>query len=162
MGLLKFCQWLSVTPLSVWLRESPYPFPVLIIIHVITIALFGGIVVMGNLRVLGWAMRGVPVSQMIGQFRTWKWVAFAILLVSGLLIAASDPLEYNSNIMWWISLGVLALAGANAAVFRYGVYRTVASWDRDVVTPPAARRWAGISLAMWIGLIFIGRAIAFF
>ena len=162
MGLLKFCQWLSVTPLSVWLRESPYPFPVLIIIHVITIALFGGIVVMGNLRVLGWAMRGVPVSQMIGQFRTWKWVAFAILLVSGLLIAASDPLEYNSNIMWWISLGVLALAGANAAVFRCGVYRTVASWDRDVVTPPAARRWAGISLAMWIGLIFIGRAIAFF
>jgi len=162
MGLLKFCQWLSGTPLSVWLRESPYPFPVLIIIHIITIALFGGMVVMGNLRVLGWAMRGVPVSQMIGQFRAWKWVAFAILLGSGLLIAVSDPMEYYNNIMWWISLGGLALAGVNAAVFRYGIYRSVASWDKDIVTPPAARRWAGISLAIWIGLIFIGRAIAFF
>ncbi len=162
MGLLRFCQWLSQTPLSVWLRESPYPFPILIIIHIISIALFGGMVVMGNLRVLGWAMRAVPVSQMIGQFRAWKWVAFAILLISGLLIAASDPLEYYSNIMFWISLGVLALAGVNAAIFRYGVYRTVAAWDEATVAPPSARRWAGVSLAIWIGLIFIGRAIAFF
>jgi len=162
MGLLKFCQWLGGTPFSVWLRESPYPFPVLIIIHIITIALFGGMVVIGNLRVLGWAMRGVPVSQVIGQFRAWKWVAFAILLVSGLLIAASDPMEYYNNIMWWISLGVLALAAVNAAIFRYGIYRSVASWDQDVVTPWSARRWAGISLAIWIGSVFIGRAIAFF
>ena len=162
MELLKFCQWLNGTPLSVWLRESPYPFPILIIIHVLSIALFGGIVVMGNLRVLGWAMRGVAVTRLIGQFRAWKWVAFAILLISGLLIAASDPMEYYDNIMWWISLGVLAVAGVNAAVFRYGVYRSVAAWDRELVAPPAARRWAGISLAIWIGLIFIGRAIAFF
>lgn len=162
MSLLSFCQWLNQTPLSVWLRESPYPFPILIIVHIISIALFGGMVVMGNLRVLGWAMRGVPVSQMIGQFRSWKWVAFAILLISGLLIAASDPLEYYGNIMWWISLAVLALAGVNAAIFRYGIYRRVAAWDDAAVTPPSARRWAGISLAIWIGLIFIGRAIAFF
>jgi hypothetical protein len=162
MGLLGFCQWLNQTPFSAWLREAPYPFPILIVMHVIAIALFGGMVVMGNLRVLGWAMRGVPVSQMIGQFRAGKWVAFAILLISGLLIAASDPLEYYSNIMWWISLTVLALAGVNAAIFRYGIYRTVAAWDDAAVTPPSARRWAGISLGIWIALIFIGRAIAFF
>ena len=162
MDLLKFCQWLGSTSLSVWLRESPYPFPVLIIIHIITIALFGGMVVMGNLRVLGWTMRGVPVSQMIGQFRAWKWAAFGILLVSGLLIAASDPMEYYSNIMWWISVGVLCLAGVNGGIFHYGIYRSVAAWDRDLPAPWAARRWAGISLALWIGLIFIGRAIAFF
>ena len=60
MGLLSFCQWLNQTPFSAWLREAPYPFPILIVIHVIAIALFGGMVVMGNLRVLGWAMRGVP------------------------------------------------------------------------------------------------------
>ena len=162
MSLLSFCQWLNQTPLSVWLREAPYPFPVLIITHVISIALFGGMVVMGNLRVLGWAMRRVPVSQLIGQFRAWKWVAFAILLISGLLIAASDPLEYYDNIMFWISLGVLVAAGVNGAIFRYGVYRTVAAWDETALAPASARRWAGVSLAIWIGMVFIGRAIAFF
>ena len=162
MGLLSFCEWLNQTPFSVWLREAPYPFPILIIVHVISVALFGGIVVMGNLRVLGWALRGAPVSQIIGQFRAWKWLGLAILLISGLGIAASDPLEYYGNIMWWISLGMLALAGVNAAIFRYGIYRSVAEWDDAVVTPEPARRWAGCSLGIWIALIFIGRAIAFF
>ena len=79
MSFLSFCQWLSQTPLSIWLRDAPYPYPVLLIVHVISIALFGGTVVIGNLRVLGKTMRSVPVSQVIGQFRAWKWVAFAIL-----------------------------------------------------------------------------------
>ncbi len=162
MSFLSFCQWLSQTPLSIWLREAAYPFPVLLITHVISIALFGGMVVMGNLRVLGKAMRDVPVSQVIGQFRAWKWVAFAILLVSGTLVAMSDPMEYYSNVMWWISLGVLLVAGLNAAIFRYGVYRSVAAWDEAAVAPAGARRWAGVSLILWITMIFAGRAIAFF
>jgi hypothetical protein len=162
MSFLNFCHWLSQTPFSIWLRESPYPFPVLLITHVFSIALFGGMVVMANLRVLGKAMREVPVSQVIGQFRAWKWVAFAILLMSGTLIAMSDPMEYYSNVMWWISLGILAVAGLNAAIFRYGVYRSVAAWDEAAVAPASARRWAGVSLFLWVALIFAGRAIAFF
>jgi hypothetical protein len=162
MSFLSFCQWLSQTPLSVWLRDAPYPYPVLLIIHVISIALFGGMVVIGNLRVLGKTMRDVPVSQVIGQFRAWKWVAFAILLVTGTLVAASDPMEYYDNVMFWISLGVLLLAGVNAAIFRYGIYRSVAAWDDATVAPVSARRWAGVSLFLWIALIFAGRATAFF
>jgi hypothetical protein len=162
MSLLSFCQWLSQTPFSIWLRESPYPYPVLLMIHVVSIALFGGMVVIGNLRVLGKTMRDVAVSQVIRQFRAWKWVGFAILLVTGTLVAMSDPLEYYDNIMFWISLGVLAVAGLNAAIFRYGVYRSVAVWDHAVVAPASARRWAGVSLFLWIALIFAGRATAFF
>jgi hypothetical protein len=162
MGFMSFCQWLSETTFSKNLREAPYPFPVLIIIHIITIALFGGMVVMGNLRVLGWAMKSVPVSQVIEQFRPWKWTAFSLLLVSGTLLAASDPVEYGANIMFWISNALLLIVGLNAMVFHFGAYQGVAGWDAAVETPPAARRWAGISLALWIILIFAGRAIAFF
>jgi hypothetical protein len=162
MSLLGFCQWLSQTRFSIFLRDAPYPYPVLLIIHVITIALFGGMVVMGNLRVLGIAMKSVLVSQLIDQFRAWKWFAFAILLITGTLLAMSDPLEYYGNIMFWISLGLLVAAGVNGAIFRYGIYQTVATWDDAVVTPVSARRWAGISLFLWILLIFAGRAIAFF
>lgn len=157
-----FCKWLSGTPLSVFLRDAPYPYPVLLIIHVISIALFGGMVAMSALRVLGVAMQRVPVSQVIDQFRWWKWVAFAILLVTGALLAVSDPMEYHDNIMFWISLGLLLAAGVNAAVFRYGIYRSVATWDEALITPADARRWAYVSLFLWILLIFSGRAIAFF
>jgi hypothetical protein len=162
MSFLHFCQWLGGTPFSIWLRESPYPYPVLLIIHIVTIALFGSMVVMGNLRVLGWAMRTVPVSQVIGQFRPWKWIAFALLLITGLLVAASDPLEYYDNVMFWISMGVLFVAGVNAVIFYLGAYRDVAEWEQADVAPEGARRWAQFSLVLWIALIFSGRATAFF
>jgi len=162
MSLLRFCEWLSQTPFSIWLREAPYPYPVLLMVHVVTIALFGSMVVMGNLRVLGWAMRSVPVSEVIVQFRPWKWTAFVLLFVTGILIAASDPMEYYGNIMFWISNAVLVLAGINALIFYRGAYRTVASWDQADATPDGATRWAQISLILWILLIFAGRAIAFF
>jgi hypothetical protein len=162
MSFFSFCQWLSQTSLSIWLREAPYPFPILLMIHVTSLALFGGMVVMGNLRVLGLTMRNVPVSQVIGQFRAWKWLGFAILLVTGLLVAMSDPMEYYDNIMFWISLVVLLIAGVNAAIFRYGVYGSVAEWDTADVGPVSARRWAGVSIFLWIALIFAGRATAFF
>ncbi|HEY6905518.1 MAG TPA: DUF6644 family protein [Candidatus Acidoferrales bacterium] len=162
MGLLKFCEWLSHTSLSISLREGTYDYPVLLIVHVLSVALFGGMVAIGNLRVLGLAMRGVPVSQVIEQFRPWKWTGFALLLLTGTLLSISDPVEYGGNVMYWISLLLLLAAGANAFVFRFGIYRSVASWDRAAVTPPSARRWAGLSLALWIALVFAGRAIAFF
>jgi len=162
MGLLKFCEWLSHTSWSVSLREGTYDYPVLLIIHVLSIALFGGMVAIGNLRVLGAAMRRVPVSQVIEQFRPWKWIGFGVLLVTGILLSISDPVEYGANVMYWISLLLLVAAGVNAFVFRFGIYRSVASWDDAPITPPSARRWAGVSLALWIALIFAGRAIAFF
>ncbi len=160
--LFNFCHWLSQTPFSVWLREAPYPYPVLLIIHVITIAVFGGMVAMGNLRVLGLAMRSVPVSQVIGQFRPWKWTAFVVLLITGLLVTASDPIEYYGNVMFWISNALLVVAGVNAMIFYFGAYRSVSNWDTDVTTPSGARRWAATSLTLWVVLIFAGRAIAFF
>ena len=39
MALLKFCEWLSHTSWSVSLREGTYDYPVLLIIHVLSIAL---------------------------------------------------------------------------------------------------------------------------
>jgi hypothetical protein len=162
MGFMSFCQWLSETNFSKHLREAPYDFPILVIIHIVTIALFGGMVVMGNLRVLGIAMRSAPVSELIDQFRPWKWTAFALLLASGTLLAMSDPVEYAGNIMFWISNVLLLVAGCNAILFHFGAYQSVAAWGSASRAPESARRWAAVSLFLWIILIFAGRAIAFF
>lgn len=154
-------QWLSDTQVSTALREDPYPYPVLGTIHVLSIALFGGMIAMGNLRVLGYAMRGVPVSQVIGQFRPWKWTGFAILAATGALLTLSEPLDLYDNAFFWLSLALLALVGLNAWIFRYGIYRSVGEWDTSEAAPPPARRWAWISIALWIALVFAGRLIAF-
>ncbi len=162
MSLLQWCTWLSGSSFSIWLREAPYPYPVLLIIHLITIALFGGLCILLNLRVLGLALPQVPITHVLQQSRPWKWSALLILTITGLLIAASDPLEYHDNPMFWASLGVLAVAGLNAWYFHARTCRNIALWDMAQLTPAAARRWAWSSLGLWVVLIFMGRAIAFF
>lgn len=161
MSLHAAVQWLTDTQISTALREDPYPYPVLGTIHVLSIALFGGMVAMGNLRVLGYAMRDVPVSQVIDQFRPWKWTGFAILAVTGILLTLSEPLDCYHSIFFWVSLALLILVGINAWIFHSGIYRRVAEWDTVKLAPPPARQWAWISLALWIALVFAGRLIAF-
>jgi Family of unknown function (DUF6644) len=154
-------QWLSDTNFSTALREDPYPYPVLSVIHVFSIALFGGMIALGNLRVLGYTMRDVPVSQVIDQFRAWKWTGFAILAVTGVFLTLSEPLDLYDNAYFWLSLVLLALVGLNAWVFHSGIYRRVSDWDTAQIAPPPARRWAWVSLFLWIALVFAGRLIAF-
>jgi len=88
-----FFYWLDQTGFSNWLRYSPYPFPVLIMLHVVTIGVLGVTVIMCNLRVLGFAMRETSMTEIFKQFRAWKWISFVLLLVTGLLITISDPVE---------------------------------------------------------------------
>ena len=107
-------------------------------------------------------MRSVPVSEVIGQFRAWKWTGFVFLLGTGILLTISDPMEYRDNIMYWISTILLVAVGVNALIFSRGAYRSVASWDLAAVAPESARRWAQVSLFLWIALVFAGRGIAFF
>ncbi len=162
MSPAHFFAWLSETAVSNWLRYSPYPYPVLIMIHVIAIAVFGGMVVMGNLRVLGYAMKQTPVSEILNQFRVLKWIGFCVFFLTGLLMTISDPMEYYTNIMYWLSIVLLVLAGINAWIFHHGAETNVTEWEADPVAPVGARGWAICSLILWISMIGVGRAIAFF
>jgi hypothetical protein len=161
MTLLGLCQWLNDTPWSVALRESPWDYYIFGAIHILGIGLFGGMVVLGDLRLLGIALGRERVSEVLGRFRPWKWTGFAAVLVSGALLALSEPLDCYHSKSFWASLLLLVLFGANALAFHFGIYRSVAAWDEASSTPPAARLAAGISLFLLAALVLAGRGIAF-
>ena len=52
-----------------YIRESGYTYPMILSIHLATIAVFGGMILMTDLRILGLAMRSVPVSLAKGYDR---------------------------------------------------------------------------------------------
>ena len=161
MTLLGLCQWLNDTSWSVALRESPWDYYMLGAMHILGIGLFGGMVLLGDLRLLGIAMRRVRVSEALDQLRPWKWAGFGAVLASGVLLALSEPLDCYHSRSFWVSLVLLALCGANALAFRFGIYRSVAAWDEASSTPRAARLAAGLSLFLLAALVFAGRGIAF-
>ena len=159
--MLSVCQWIFQTPLSVAVRESIWIYPILNVLHCAGILLVAGTIIVVDLRLLGLGMRRSPISSVVGQVLPWTLGGFGFMFITGSLLAWSEPVRlYHSFFFPW-KLVFLAIAGANAFLFHYGVYRTVGAWDSSSLTPARARLAGVVSIVCWICVIATGRAIGY-
>ena len=70
-SLVAFFQRLGDPSWSIGLHESRYAYDFIESIHVWTLCLFFGLAVMFDLRLLGWTMREVPVSELARRLLPW-------------------------------------------------------------------------------------------
>ena len=159
--MLGFLEWLGSTPWSVALLESLWVWPLVESTHVLVLGLFVGTVVMNDLRLIGWVMKSVPVSEVTGRLLPWTRAGFAVMVATGLLIFYSNPVGYYHNIFFRFKVLLLILAGLNAFVFHARIHKNVAKWDLDPVAPRAARIAGAVSLVSWALIIVAGRMIAY-
>jgi len=161
MSLLDFVTWLADSSWSVGLHESRYGYPIVESVHVWALCLFFGLAVMFDLRLLGWTMKKVPVSEVARRLQPWTIAGFVVMVISGLLLFSAIPLRSYQNIFFRVKLVLLMLAGINVWIFHSRVYRGVTAWDLDAAPPRTARIAGAVSLMLWVGIIFAGRMIAY-
>ena len=161
MSLLGFCQWLAETQWSIALHESLWVYPLVESTHVWALALFVGFAVVLDLQLLGLALRKVPVSEVARKLLPWTVAGFIVMIVTGGLLFYAIPVRTYQNIFFRVKVLLLILAGINVWVFHSTVWRRVAAWDRDPVTPKSARFAGAASLVLWTCIIFAGRMIAY-
>lgn len=161
MSPLEFCQWLATTPGSIALHESQYMYPLVESAHVLTLCVFVGLAVMLDLRLLGLALRQVPVTEVVGRLTPWLKSGFFVMAVTGMLLFYAIPVRSFQNVFFRAKILFLILAGVNVWVFNSGVYRSVARWTLDPVPPKRARMAAVLSLVLWACIVIAGRMIAY-
>ena len=161
MSILEICAWLEATSPATAITESEWMFPTIETFHVLALTMVFGSIMMLDLRLLGVANRTRGVMELTEEILPWTWSAFIIAAISGALMFISAATKYYNNIPFRIKLILLALAGINMAVFHLTGYRSAASWNHGTPTPHSARIAAGLSLALWIGVIFAGRWVGF-
>jgi hypothetical protein len=154
-----FLDWIESTNLSIAIREGGLPYPIIGGIHLLSIALFGGMLLITDLRLLGWAMRGRLVSDVWSQFRPWKHLGFWVVTISGLLLTWAEPIRLYKSPSFWVKMILFALVGVHALVFRRSVYGHPEKLDAEITS--LAKLAAVLSLLLWFGLIVSGRLIAF-
>ena len=159
MSLVAILKWVESTDLSTAIREGALLYPIIGGFHLLAIALFGGMLVMTDLRLLGWAMQQRRVSKVLEQFRVWKRVGFVLVASSGLLLGWAEPLKLYRSPSFWAKMALLVLVGIHALVFRNSVYENAKALDARLT--PRAKLAAAMSLILWAGLIVTGRLIAF-
>ena len=161
MSIKGFLEWLGATPGSVALHESHYVFLGVLTVHVMTLCLFAGMAFIIDLRLLGFAMRQVPASELVSRLVPWSVAGLTVMIVSGSLLFYAAPLDRYENLFFRAKLVLLVLAGANVWLFHRTAYRRVAEWERDEIPPLGARVAGGLGLTLWIGIILAGRMIPY-
>ena len=160
MSLRSWFEWMDAFPSSIAMRESLYAFPVLLTIHLISLVMFAGFVVMMDLRLLGVAYRGTSFSEVQARLFPWQMVGMVLTSLAGLLLFYAQPMRYFGRVLYWIKMALMVLAGVNALVFHLTTYRSVAKWD--TAGPPLGAKVAGgLSLALWAGIVTFGRLTAY-
>jgi hypothetical protein len=161
MSVLSFAQWVQSTWFFTALRGSAYVYPIVLSTHMIAIALFGGMILLVDVRLLGWAMRKYTVSEMVNQLRPLKRVGFLLLVTCGALMAGCKAEEYYYNAFFRTKMTLLVLVGVHALVFRRSVYRNTTALDAAPQVPAQAKLAASLSLILWTSLVIAGRGIGY-
>ncbi len=159
--ILDLCRWLESTSVSVYIRESTWTYPIVESVHVLGLSLFMGLLLMWDLRLVGLTLRKIPVSRMWRGLFPWIGLGAVIMIVSGVLLFWSDPVRFYANVFFRVKVIGLVLALANAMAFHFGIERRIVDWDTATPPPRAARMAGALSIALWAGIIVVGRLVAY-
>ena len=135
-----------------WIASHPIAYPGLEVLHITGISLLLGSLVLLELRVWGFASE-LPVKPLARLALSVTLCGFGLVVASGLLMFAANPAELLSNRAFLIKMGLVQLAGLNAAWFhgRNSLERADA----------LARVQTVLSLGIWFAAIICGRWIAY-
>jgi hypothetical protein len=143
-------------------RESALIYPVVMTTHLACIAVFGGMILMTDLRLLGVAMTDRSIGEVVAKFRPWKRLGFCIMVTMGALLASSEAVKYTPNPFFWAKMTFLTLIGIHALIFRPLVYNNTEELDRSPTIPGRAKLAGALSLLLWFSVLTMGRLIGYY
>ncbi len=158
---LSLAQWAQSTDFFTALRSSWYVYPIVMSTHLLGIALFGGLILMTNLRLLGLAMGKYSVTDVVGQLRVPKQIGLIVVATCGILMLGSKAEEYYYNIFFRLKLVFLALMFLHGWIFRRSVYYNTEEIDRSPQVPGRVKLAACSSLLIWACIACAGRGIGY-
>ena len=136
------------------LNNNEWSFPLLEIIHIVSIAAAVGTIAIVDLRLLGLGMRRATAAQLVRGTQLWTLSGILVALLSGAVLVTTDPLNYIGNAAFQFKLTCLAAA----LVYHYTVHLKVATSQHSVL---GGRLAAAISIAFWVSVVFGGIFYAF-
>ena len=156
---------LEASGLGQAMRESPWLFPAVEIVHIVGIGLLFGSIAILDLRLLGFS-KSISVKRLASHVLPWTAAAFLLIVPSGIMMFIAHATDLISSPLFAVKMCLIMAAGVNAALFHTIVFPSVAVWDseemRKLGPPPSARACAAASLLIWISVIACGRLLADF
>ncbi|MDA0790609.1 MAG: hypothetical protein O2780_14265 [Proteobacteria bacterium] len=157
MELLFIFEWLDTSTLAGISKAYGGVFAMVQTVHLVSIALLGGMVLVSDLRLLNLLLTSVPVPQVMDTTRKWITIALITVTLSGVYQASAVAIKLYHNSSFWakmagFAMGLLFLYVVKWPLLRHGV---------DSLNPWTVRLVAVASLTIWFSVAATGRWIGF-
>ena len=162
--MLKFWDFISYfedSALADNIRENDLLFPLIESVHVLSICLVVGSILVVDLRLLGLASVSRPVSRVTSGILPLTWCAFAVAVASGFLLFISNATKYLANGYFVAKILLICAAGLNMAIFHAISARDLPKWENDKTLPRQAQFAGALSILLWVSVVACGRWIGF-
>ena len=98
MSLLPIFQWLAGTRLSEAMAASKWAFATVEMVHLLSLALLGGTVLMVDLRLLGLRLRRRPADEVARELSPFSAVSLVVLVISGVFLVIDHVAQAGSGL----------------------------------------------------------------
>jgi hypothetical protein len=159
--LQNFISYFEDSGLADNIRENDLLFPLIESVHVVSICLVVGSILVVDLRLLGLASVHRSVSRVTSGILPLTWCAFAIAVVSGSLLFISNATKYLGNGFFVAKIFLIGAAGLNMAIFHGIGAKDLPRWENATALPLPARLAGGLSILLWVSVVACGRWIGF-
>lgn len=142
-----------------WVQESAYP--IVITLHSVGLAILVGVLVVIDLRVLGFA-RGLPLPALRKLMKV-VWIGFCTNAVSGVMLFCIDAKKDFYSTLFRVKLSAIAIGLILGAIINSQVLVDSRELNQAHAQAPArAKALAVLSLICWVSAIVSGRLLAYF
>jgi hypothetical protein len=152
--------WIVSTPLSYFVTEYRWVWPISESIHFCGLTLLAGTVGLFDLRVLGLA-KGIAPSALHATL-PWGLAGFGASVVTGIMFISGTPDQYFCNDAFKLKVVFLALMGANAALFYWREFAGIRALGPYDDAPRSTKIVAAASLFFLVAVMLCGRMLTFF
>src|SRR5688572_28653512 len=157
--MFDFAQWLELTSVSVAIKSNEWIIPLVQSIHIVTIAIVFGSILMIALRVLGLVRVDQTPAEVLARFSSWIRRGIVVLLLTGALLVLGEPVREVTSLSFWLKMGLNVVGVIGALAFRRVLAPAVAGGQTQFTA--GTKTAAMATVLLWLTIIFLGRAIAY-
>ncbi len=157
MELLPFFEWLEASMLGQAAKAYGGVYAVFQSVHLLSLALLGGCVLVTDLRLLNITMKDVSSNVVADQAHKWfKW-GLAVVLITGTFMLAGVAVKCYTKEAFWVKM----IALATGILFVFLVKRPLLAKDHTEIAPAVLKTVAVASILTWFTVAAAGRWIGF-
>src|ERR1700722_15380508 len=119
MSIMSMCQWIQDTSVGTSIREPIWVFPIIETINVLALSISGGLLLISDLRLMGYIMKRRPVSEVYEQIKPWMFIGFAIMVITGIFLFWCQAVKASNSIFFRTEVVPLGPAALNRFRLRY-------------------------------------------